>query len=251
MNQKSMIGWLKKQGEQKSTDKVEPKFRIEEDKWYVCVKDLFDNYANKAFYKGDIYLSTQDGCLIPSNSNVPYNIAYPDPYFRNWTIQDAKDGDVLVTPNNNIFIFKEIRNHWQVYDHCGLYFDSLTAESSCVNGIFSEELPNDYKPATKEQSDLLFQKMKEAGYEWDDGKNELKKIGQNPTEDNCKISDCDIKVSVKKSASAWSEKDNGMMVLVAKILYNHKSDTDFVLYNTTYGDCIKWLKSIKERMKGD
>ena len=33
-----------------------------------------------------------------------------------------------------------------------------------------------FQPATKEQSDLLFQKMREAGYEWDTEKKELKKI---------------------------------------------------------------------------
>ena len=32
------------------------------------------------------------------------------------------------------------------------------------------------KPATKEQRDLLFHKMKEAGYEWDALNKELKKI---------------------------------------------------------------------------
>ena len=35
---------------------------------------------------------------------------------------------------------------------------------------------NQLKPATKEQRDLLFSKMKEAGYEWDAEKKELKKI---------------------------------------------------------------------------
>ena len=34
----------------------------------------------------------------------------------------------------------------------------------------------DVQPATKEQRDLLFSKMKEAGYEWDADKKELKKI---------------------------------------------------------------------------
>ena len=33
-----------------------------------------------------------------------------------------------------------------------------------------------YNPATKEQRDFLFQKMKEEGYEWDPVKKELKKI---------------------------------------------------------------------------
>jgi hypothetical protein len=37
---------------------------------------------------------------------------------------------------------------------------------------------NAFYPATKEQRDILFQKMKEAGYEWDSEKRELKKIEQ-------------------------------------------------------------------------
>ena len=35
---------------------------------------------------------------------------------------------------------------------------------------------SDCKPATKEQRDLLFQKIKETGYEWDVDKKELKKL---------------------------------------------------------------------------
>lgn len=70
---------------------IESKFKIEKGKWYVCTKDLLDNYANKAFCKGDTYLSTQDGSLIPSNSNVPFEIYCASEYFRDWTINDAKE----------------------------------------------------------------------------------------------------------------------------------------------------------------
>ena len=58
------------------------KFKIEKGKWYVCIKDLFDNYANKAFCEGNTYLSTQDGSLIPSNSNVPFEVVCASTYFR-------------------------------------------------------------------------------------------------------------------------------------------------------------------------
>ena len=34
----------------------------------------------------------------------------------------------------------------------------------------------DVKPATKEQRDMLFKKIKEAGYQWDEKKKELRKI---------------------------------------------------------------------------
>ena len=170
------IDYLEKQGEQKPADKVEPKFKVEKGKWYVCIKDLLDNYANKAFCKGDTYLSTQDGSLIPSNSNVPFEVICAGTYFRDWTIQDAKDGDVLYSLDScQPFIYKERKPFEQATAYCGInkygkFFVWNTKD--CI--IVLEK----YVPATKEQRDLLFQKMKEAGYEWDAEKKELKKIEQ-------------------------------------------------------------------------
>lgn len=42
------LTWLEKQGEQKPVDKVEPKFEIEEGKWYVCTmhSDLYFKRQN-------------------------------------------------------------------------------------------------------------------------------------------------------------------------------------------------------------
>ena len=208
--------WLEKQGE-KSTDKIEPKFKIEKDKWYVCIKDLLDNYANKAFYKGDTYLSTQDGSLMPSNSNVPFEVACPDTYFRDWTIQDAKDGDVVVDKSfGNIGIFESIGNHPDggscndtsyCYLHCRYDDGFFYADFEDGNTIDSDDLI----PATKEQRDLLFQKIKEAGYEWDAEKKELKKISQEYplTTDEC------IK-------PAWSEEDNGHVLIISDIIEDKK-----------------------------
>ena len=65
------VSWIEKQGDKpqgktaleaikenpvNNANKIEPKFKIEKGKWYVCIKDLLDNYANRAFYKGDEYL---------------------------------------------------------------------------------------------------------------------------------------------------------------------------------------------------
>ena len=43
------------------------------------------------------------------------------------------------------------------------------------------------KPATKEQRDLLFQKMHKDGYEWDAEKKELKKIENASDNENQKL----------------------------------------------------------------
>lgn len=90
-----------------------------------------------------------------------------------WTITDAKDGDVLAT-NNIICVFKKL-------DKDGYYIIS-----PCIYTVKDGlEIINDeddsigscgFKPATKEDRDLLFRKMKEAGYEWDADKKELLKI---------------------------------------------------------------------------
>lgn len=86
---------LEKQDEQKPA--VETKLKIEKDKWYICIRELYDAYNNRIFTKGNIYHSTKDETLMPDNSNVPYEIKYcPDHYFCLWTIQDAKAGDGVV-----------------------------------------------------------------------------------------------------------------------------------------------------------
>lgn len=164
------ISWLENQCEQKPTDKTEPKFKAGD--WVVkgnVVAQILDS-QQYAF----VGLDTKGNDFVCKYSHADS--------MRLFTIQDAKDGDVLVTPNNNIFIFREIHDYRHIYDHCGLFFDHFIAESSCTNGTLSEELPNDYKPATKEQRDLLFSKMKEAGYEWDVEKRELRKIEQKSTD---------------------------------------------------------------------
>ena len=96
--------------EQKPVENIESKFKIKKDSWYVCIRDLDDNYGTKAFHKGGIYYSTKDETLMPDNSNIPYEIKYyVKHYFRLWTIQDAKPGDVLAWDDSKcIALFKNI-----------------------------------------------------------------------------------------------------------------------------------------------
>jgi hypothetical protein len=88
---------------------------------------------------------------------------------RPWTIEDAKDGDVLVASDNSIFILKSVVNN-----DCVCYVALSTDNSITLEDYW--EVATAVHPATKEQHDLLFQKMKETGYEWDAEKKELKKI---------------------------------------------------------------------------
>lgn len=88
---------------------------------------------------------------------------------RNWTIQDAKDGDVLSSGLWTL-IFRKIEEGF-VYYHCAS--SSFEEFSTSNTGCFASE---QLHPASKEQRDLLFAKMEEAGYEFDFTTKELKKI---------------------------------------------------------------------------
>ena len=106
--------------------------------------------------------------------HVPHYILEED--YDVWTIQDAKDGDVLARNNDILTIcifahFARINNKYSSFlCHCGLEGEGLGQQLS-INGYHDD--CKDYVPATKEQRNLLFQKIKEAGYEWNNQKKQL------------------------------------------------------------------------------
>ena len=118
---------------------------------------------------------TEDNKYIVSG-NWSYDFRTLEADWHLWTIDDAKDGDVLANDAGCIFINAGFEKD-----------DKVTFDSYCyvsVQGDFYEEdhctgswlYASHVKPATKEQRDLLFKKMKEAGYGWDSDKKELYKI---------------------------------------------------------------------------
>lgn len=156
---------FEKQGEQKPTNKLKPKFNIGDwitngiDVDKIIGIDLEDeNYLFENSRKSDI-------SLVDSNSH-------------RWTIKDVKNGDILaVEPIDNyqypfVAIYKE-RGLDFFNSHCFIGFYGNFYEGEEGHAI------ENIHPATKEQCLLLFQKMHEAGYEWDDEKKELKKIKVN------------------------------------------------------------------------
>ena len=88
-----------------------------------------------------------------------------------WSIQDAKDGDVLAD-DYGIYIFDRFDEHDERCFLCiGVYQYSQKVFKN-EHMLCSVEV----HPATKEQRDLLFQKMHEAGYTFDFKKKEIKKL---------------------------------------------------------------------------
>lgn len=95
--------------------------------------------------------------------------------YHQWTIQDAKDGDVLVDKYDNIAIFVGIENRvcWISCIYCG---QDGTLIYPGDDGICGCHLQIGTVPATKEQRDQLFKAIHDAGYEWDADTKQLKRI---------------------------------------------------------------------------
>ena len=202
--------------EQKPTDNLEPKFKVGD--WITDNNSTFQIVrVENEWYHAD------DG------DKICFDVAHQ--YYHLWTIKDAKDGDVLTT-KNFIFIFKNIDNDNGVRYYCHYEIsnneeDNLFEVSfpQCVMGRVGNGLSY-YSPATEEQCNLLFSKMKEAGYKWDAEKKELKKIEQKP---------------------AWSEEDEERLSDAVFFVREYQIPTrDKRLLNTAK-EAEKWLKSLKER----
>ena len=211
INVKEIVAWLEKQGEQKPTDKIEPKFKIGD--WVIDKQGIVHQIAN----------------VIENVTNHTYGYdIVGGGYFndntegvRLWTIQDAKDGDVLYMDNGLstcTFIYETINNSiiqkyasYNKFGFEGRHYLILNDGYVC--------------PATKEQCDLLFSKMKEAGYEWSAEKKELKKI---------------------EHKKEWSEEDENIRRAIINYLTPDKEDgikDGEKVYDYTVQDFINWLNS--------
>ena len=209
---------------QKPADKVEPNFKVEKDKWYVCVSQ----YCN--CIEGRNYKASLDGRII-DDYGTEYDM-HSDAYrwFRPWTIQDAEDGDVLSYRNGQWISILKRRIDKDSFEYYTLW--STIHNDLTINDSTFSLLINSIYPATKEQRDLLFQKMHEAGYTFNFEKKELKKIEQKP--------------------ATWSEEDElyirELESLVKQVwaTAEHKNDKDTI---HKMSDLSFFLKTLKPQLK--
>ena len=159
ITEEKLLAYLEKQKEQKPANSEKPKFKVGD--WVVYGSedvDLITGLCDKGYEVND--------CAY-----IPFGC---EDDMRYWTIQDAKKGDILS------------------YDKCKciamfLKIEGVSFKDICFLGAIDSkfyiggwhDIENAH-PATKEQCDLLFQKMHEAGYEWDAVREELKKKEQKP-----------------------------------------------------------------------
>ena len=141
-------------------DKIEPKFNVGDWVIFIASESLYQvekkenyEYTLRHIFGGSLCLSFSDENLI-----------------REWTIHDAKDGDILAT-SVGAFIYNG-NNGGGSYpgSYCG-----INTLGNFKMGVEHHWTWKKVYPATKEQRDALMKAMNDAGYEWDTEKKELKK----------------------------------------------------------------------------
>ena len=139
---------------------------------FICHKynSIYGDCRQICDISDDSYL-----CTIPGSVAATCSISLSEQgNWRLWTIEDAKDGDVI-TNGELIVIFNKLEEpsyKQRVIAYAGL---DLCGRLQITEDTWQLGIDK-AMPATKEQRDLLFAKMREAGYEWDEKNKELKKI---------------------------------------------------------------------------
>ena len=179
----------------------------------------------------------QDG---GSRHHLSFNVIENE--YHLWSIKDAKDGDVLVTTKirNCPFIYRKTDyNNDLAYYYAGVDGNGDFCEGCLKRTLYHFGPVENVVPATKEQRDLLFQKIKEAGYTWDGEKKELKKIQPHYDISNFKPFD---KVLVR-------DDDTDMWTASLYSNYDKITERHFVTIDSCYSQCIPFNGN--EHLLGD
>ena len=154
---------IEKQGEQ-PTNKIEPKFKVGD--WIID-----EETPNDVFYVIGVLEEIYKVIDIDGQDyHIPHCKA--DKQFHLWSIDDAKDGDVLET-DGSVFIYAKVLYN-KPYAYCGVDKYGVFKDN-CLENNWSNSVYNIHH-ATDKQRDQLEKAIMKAGYEWDSEKKELKKI---------------------------------------------------------------------------
>lgn len=229
---KEFITWLEKQGEQKSDNKFETKFKAGD--WVVFNGlTLYIKEVVKGFYR------------TISKNGIPNSYDWDiDNVARLWTIQDARDGDVLAFDNDIIVIFKDFYDAHTFHSYCFIQDRVFDTNEGNVSAWWKAE---HFYPATKEQRDTLFKAMADAGYTFDFEKKELKLLITNGGDfetENC------------EQKPAWSEKDelscfeSALLTAFSDAWQSYLLGEEVNIGQWAKEHSKKLLESAKEELKG-
>ena len=152
-------------------NEIRPKFKVGD--WIICPAFIPESSLLHVINIEDGLYELEDIYGTKKQSTI----GHVESIYYHWTIEDATEGDVLCTYECGVpkivFILKGTpKKPYVLRFHC--YYNLMYPyfEPDFKKGCLA---PNeeDVKPATKEQRDMLFAKIKESGHEWDADKKEL------------------------------------------------------------------------------
>lgn len=166
------ITWVKKQSK-KSKVKNEPKFNVGD---WIVDNCSYNWKIQRVLNQCYILESAEGGESRPS-------IDWVDDTFHLWTVQDAKDGDVISFYGEykgiKIFQIGIIEKYIGKYGGCSNTFKIYIGLNWDKNLQLGKYMGcSVIHPATKEQRDTLIKVINDADYEWNTEKKELKKKKQ-------------------------------------------------------------------------
>ena len=180
---------------------VKPQFNVGD---WIIRNNKYTGIPVKVIEFNGYYSCELNGEIVNLTRNDVHN------NFHLWTINDAKDGDVLFhsdSASNGIFIFKEILQCGtieKVVCHCD--YDSEDGFCLGENHTCCWTDSKILYPATKKRCDLLFKKIKEAGYKWNPETKVLEKITQPKFKDGDIIADEHGNIAIYKGTMWYNKK---------------------------------------------
>ena len=197
---------------------VEPRFKVGDWVVFITSKSVYKVEKKENYEYTLRHILGGSMCLPFSNEKL----------IREWTIEDAKDGDVLVN-GSNIFIFHFINNirlmgYCHVNMNNGNFYNDI-GRNECFCTI---DAP--VTPATKEQRDALMKAMNDNGYELDDETKTLKKLVKHKF-DPSTLKPFD-RVLVK-FGSCWR-------IELFSHMYEYKGDIYYACAMSSYKECIPY-----------
>ena len=176
-----------------------------------------------------------EGYAVEDVDGNKINILFENEKFHHlWSIKDAKKGDVLARNDDirSICIFSCFdginKREESFLCRCGLEGEGLGQVLS-INGYHDDS--KDYVPATKEQCELLFRELEEAGYTWNPITKELshKEVSKKSEQDD---------------KWKWDEDDEKFFRENILIGLGNIDDVNPELYSKI----IDWISLIKRRL---
>ena len=156
-----------------NANKVEPKFKVGDwiifnDDGYIC---RIISIRNNKYHIYSIYNNIKQWIKITDIDNKCHL----------WTLSDAKDGDILASPDSKAFIYNGNFDTGNVGAYCGLnIYDEFTIADNKCNWCCNCNII----PATKKQRIALFDEMNSLNYVWNPETKELNRLNKDEENNN-------------------------------------------------------------------